>query len=108
MVALGYAVVHGVTRINIAGRDLTDYMMQILNQRGYNFTTTAEREIIRDVKEKHAYVALDYDVCPLPPKPSLLHNSNQTNKLADKPSYVKIHFPFFFTSPPFRTLIAWY
>jgi len=55
----GFAISHAISRIDIAGRDITEYLRRLLRQRGHALTSSAEREIVRDIKERLCYVALD-------------------------------------------------
>ena len=43
----GYEVRHAIGRLDLGKEDLIDYLMKLSNERGYSFTTTAEREIVK-------------------------------------------------------------
>lgn len=57
----GYVLPHTSMRLDLAGQDLTDYMIRILDEQGYAFTTPSDREIISKLKEQLCCIALDYD-----------------------------------------------
>ena len=53
----GFCINSAVDRMNLSGRNLTDYMRKLLMGAGYMFQTSAELEIVKDIKEKITYVA---------------------------------------------------
>lgn len=58
----GQFVTNSIVRVDVSGRDLTDYLTQLLyNQHGILFSTAAEKEIVRDIKEKVCYITVNFD-----------------------------------------------
>ncbi|KAJ3054175.1 Actin- protein 2 [Rhizophlyctis rosea] len=58
----GYALPHLVKRLDVAGRDITRYLIKLLLLRGYAFNRTADFETVRQVKEKLCYVGYDLEL----------------------------------------------
>uniref|UniRef100_A0A7I4BN55 Actin-related protein 2 n=1 Tax=Physcomitrium patens TaxID=3218 RepID=A0A7I4BN55_PHYPA len=56
----GYSFPHLTKRLNIAGRHITSYLIDLLLRRGYAFNRTADFETVREIKEKLCYVSIDY------------------------------------------------
>lgn len=57
----GYPLQHAVRSMPVGGWHVNRYLMQLLNDRGYTFTTMNDWDHVRDIKEKFCYSALDFD-----------------------------------------------
>ncbi|XP_041109652.1 uncharacterized protein LOC121317607 isoform X2 [Polyodon spathula] len=57
----GYGLPHAIQRFHMAGQDVTQQLKKLLQERGFSFRTSAELEIVREVKEKCCYVSQDYE-----------------------------------------------
>uniref|UniRef100_H2ZCW0 Uncharacterized protein n=1 Tax=Ciona savignyi TaxID=51511 RepID=H2ZCW0_CIOSA len=57
----GYLIRKAIQKVEIAGLDVTDFLAQKLNKRGYTFLTTAERISIQNMKENVCFVSSDFE-----------------------------------------------
>eukprot|EP00096_Caligus_rogercresseyi_P016853 TRINITY_DN990_c1_g1_i1.p1 TRINITY_DN990_c1_g1~~TRINITY_DN990_c1_g1_i1.p1 ORF type:complete len:396 (+),score=123.66 TRINITY_DN990_c1_g1_i1:139-1326(+) len=58
-VSNGFDLTHLTRRLDIAGRDVTRYLIKLLLLRGYAFNHTADFETVRMLKEKFCYIGYD-------------------------------------------------
>jgi actin-related protein 2 len=58
----GFSLPHLTRRLDVAGRNITEYLIKLLLLRGYAFNRTADFETVRQIKEKLSYVAYDIDL----------------------------------------------
>ncbi|KAI6879885.1 Actin-like, partial [Hortaea werneckii] len=51
----GFAIPSSIRRIDVAGRDVTEHLQTLLRKQGSVFHTSAEKEIVKNIKEKTSY-----------------------------------------------------
>eukprot|EP00854_Cymbomonas_tetramitiformis_P012494 gene12494-14759_t len=56
----GFAFPHVTKRLNVAGRHITTYLVDLLLRRGYAFNRTADFDTVRQIKEQLCYVSYEY------------------------------------------------
>lgn len=57
----GFTIPHAILRLDLAGRDLIEYLMRLLAERENSFSTTTKCEIVHEIKENMCYIASDFD-----------------------------------------------
>ncbi|XP_054299474.1 actin-related protein T2 [Pongo pygmaeus] len=55
----GYSLPHAVTKLHVAGRDITELLMRLLLASGHTFPCELDKGLVDDIKKKLCYVALE-------------------------------------------------
>ncbi len=58
----GLLVPRWIKRLDVAGRNVTERLVKLLQARGHNFHRSADLDTVRQIKEKHCYVGYDLKV----------------------------------------------
>jgi len=57
----GFSIPNSIRRIDVAGRDVTEHLQMQLRKGGHIFHTSAEKEIVKSIKESTGWVAVLYE-----------------------------------------------
>lgn len=60
----GFAMPHSIMRVDVAGRDVTRYLRLLLRKEGLDFHTSAEFEVIKQLKEVGNVLVVLYYLLP--------------------------------------------
>ncbi|KAL8604948.1 Beta-centractin [Nucella lapillus] len=55
----GFALPHSVRRVDVAGRDVSRYLRLLLRKEGMHLRTSAEFEVVRQIKERTCYLSIN-------------------------------------------------
>jgi actin-related protein 2 len=55
----GFVLPHLIKRLDLAGRDITNYLIKLLQVKGYAFNKNADFELVRQLKERYCYISCD-------------------------------------------------
>ena len=56
----GYSLPKANRRVDLGGRNITDFLVRLLQRRGYSLSRTNDFEVVRAIKEKFCYAAVDF------------------------------------------------
>lgn len=57
----GFAISNAVEMVHYGGGNVTDSLVRMLGENGISVSTSAERELVRRIKDEHSYASMDVD-----------------------------------------------
>jgi len=71
----GAILKHSIERMDIAGRHVTEYLVRLLQKKGYAFNSSADFDFVRELKEKYCFVSNDIENDRLLERTTTFYNS---------------------------------
>jgi len=56
----GYLTPYSVSKIDISGKDITQFLHDLLQNKGITFSQHYDKDIIKDIKETMCYISQDF------------------------------------------------